>query len=184
MEDSKLVEDFINGNPEQKNIAFDRLFDKYYTQALKAAYLITGNTGDSENIVQDSFITCYQKLAKLKDPAKFKYWFFRIVTHNAWRYCNKRKQEQPVEKVFDDLAVSDDKSAFEILAEKEAATEMKKAVNQLPVKQKTIIILYYYNGFSVKDIAKIMRCPQGTVKSGLYNSRKKLKELISESGKE
>lgn len=179
LEDSKLIEIFLNSNPEQMNKAFGELFDKYYTEALKVAYLITGNMCDSENIVQDSFITCYGKLAKLKNPGKFKYWFFHILTRNAWRYCNKQKREQPVEEVFDDLAISNDKSAFEILAAKETSWEIKRAIEKLDTKQKTVIILYYYNEFSVSEIAEIMKCSQGTIKSRLYNSRKKLKQLIS-----
>lgn len=175
MEDRELIEKFLSGGGDE---AFGSLFEKYYPEALRTAYLISGSKCDSEYIVQDAFIICYEKLSKLKDPDKFRYWFFRILTREAWRQCKKIKREQPVEQVFDSAQVSDDKSAFEILAEQETASVVRTAIDKLDAKQKTAVVLYYYKEFSVGEIAEIMRCSQGTVKSRLYAARRNIgKEL-------
>lgn len=75
---------------------------------------------------------------------------------------------------------ADDKSAFQILEEQETANEIRAAIEKLNPKQKTAVVLYYYRDFSVAEIAEIMHCTQGTVKSRLFNARKNLgKELHS-----
>lgn len=175
MEDKELVAAVLNGNQE----AFGDLFEKYYAEALRAAYLITGNKCDSEYVVQDSFIRCYEKLSSLKNPERFRYWFFRILTKTAWRYCGKQKREQPVSEVFDSQIPSREKSSFEILAEQETSSEIKNAIEKLEPKQKTAVVLYYYNEFSVKEIAEIMHCTTGTVKSRLFCARKNLNKSLS-----
>ena len=175
MDDKELVTAFLNGNTE----AFSEIFEKYYGEALRMAYLITGSRCDSEYVVQDAFIKCYEKMRSLKNPEKFKYWFFRILTRTAWRYCGKQKREQPVDQLFDSEIISHDKSSFQILAEQETASEIKKAIEKLDPKQKTAVVLYYYNEFSVKEISEIMHCTQGTVKSRLFNARKNLGKILS-----
>lgn len=175
MEDRELIEKFLNGGGDEP---FGRLFEKYYPEALRTAYLISGSRCDSEYIVQDAFIICYEKLGSLKDPDKFRYWFFRILTREAWKQCKKAKREQPLEQVFDSKQVSGDKSAFEILAEQETASAIRTAINKLEVKQKTAVVLYYYKEFSIGEIAEIMCCSRGTVKSRLFAARRHLgKEL-------
>ena len=176
MEDSKLIAEILDGSEE----AFEILFDKYYSEGLRVAYLIVGNKCDSEYVVQDTFINCHTKLKSLKNPDRFRYWFFRILTRNAYKYCGKRKREQPLEQVYDNQMAADDKSAFQILAEQETANEIRAAIEKLNPKQKTAVVLYYYRDFSVAEIAEIMHCTQGTVKSRLFNARKNLgKELHS-----
>jgi RNA polymerase sigma factor (sigma-70 family) len=175
MEDKEIVNKILNGDPD----SFEKLFDKYYSEALRAAYLITGNKCDSEYVVQDTFIKSYEKLSSLKRPENFKYWFFRILTRTAWSYCKKQKKEQPVSEIFDKQSASHDKSSFQILAEQETSEEISRAIQKLDNKQKTVVILYYYNEFSVKEIAEIMRCSAGTVKSRLFFARKNLSKALS-----
>lgn len=173
--DRDLIETFLQGDAD----AFSQIFEKYYSEALRMAYLITNNRCDSEYVVQDAFIRCYEKLPSLKNPEKFKYWFFRILTRTAWRYCGRQKREQPVSQVFDSEIAADDKSSLEILAEQETSSELKAAVAKLNPKQKTAVVLYYYNEFSVKEIAEIMHCTQGTVKSRLFSARKNLSKILT-----
>ena len=175
MSDKDLIETFLQGDAD----AFSQIFEKYYGEALRMAYLITNNRCDSEYVVQDAFIRCYEKLPSLKNPEKFKYWFFRILTRTAWRYCGRQKREQPVPQVFDSEIAADDKSSLEILAEQETSSELKAAVAKLNPKQKTAVVLYYYNEFSVKEIAEIMHCTQGTVKSRLFSARKNLSKILT-----
>ena len=87
MDDETLVRAFQAGNLD----AFDELFVRYQTQTLRTAVLITGNYQDSENILQETFIKCYQSLPQLKNPAQFKTWLYRILTRTAWAYCKKQK---------------------------------------------------------------------------------------------
>lgn len=136
--------------------AFDELFVRYQTQTLRTAVLITGNYQDSENILQETFIKCYQSLPQLKNPAQFKTWLYRILTRTAWAYCKKQKKEQPVEEIYDvyQASLPLEKSSLELVTETEEQQRLLAAVSQLQPKQKTVIVLHYYNGFSIEEIAK------------------------------
>ena len=57
---------------------FDTLFETYQTEALRAAYLICGNRADAEDVVQDTFVKCYESMSQLHDPTRVKAWLFRI----------------------------------------------------------------------------------------------------------
>ena len=69
--------------------AFAWLFDRYQSKAFRAAYLISGNVADSEDIVQEAFVKCYLYREKLKDAKRFEGWLFQILTRTAWRHIKK-----------------------------------------------------------------------------------------------
>ncbi len=165
--------------------AFDQIFHTYKNKAIGTAYLITGNLSTSEDVVQEAFILCYTKIKSLKNPELFKPWFFKIVTRLSWKYSNYNKKITPVENIFEQAEMSVDIEKNSLNAfEKEEYEELYHSIDMLDNKSKTTIILFYFNDFSIREIAEIMGCFQGTVKSRLFNSRKKLKKLLYDFSKE
>ena len=73
MDEENIVRRMIDGDME----AFGTLMEQYEKPALRAAWLISGNAADSEDIVQETFTACYLNRKKLREPAAFKTWFFR-----------------------------------------------------------------------------------------------------------
>lgn len=147
--------------------AFDRLMEFYYPKILRMAYLISGSHADSEDIVQETFVLCWMNRKKIKEPEYFGNWLYKTLTREAWRYCRKNRKEQPVEEV---MMRSQEK-------------ELYKAIRNLPVKQRTAVVLYYFNQMSTREIAGIMGCLEGTVKSRLYTARANLKQELMEECK-
>ena len=143
MEEAELVRKMISGDKD----AFAGLMEIYQKQALRAAYLISGNYADSEDIVQETFTSCYINRKQIRDPEAFKGWFYKTLSRTAWRVCRKARREQPAEEV--------------------------------PVKQRTVIILYYYNEMTIKEIAASCGCLEGTVKSRLFHGKARLKEALT-----
>ena len=94
MDEENIVRRMINGDMD----AFGELMEKYERPALRAAWLISGNAADSEDIVQETFTACYLNRKKLRDPAAFKTWFYRILTRSAWKISRKSRKEQPEEE--------------------------------------------------------------------------------------
>ena len=176
MSDEMLVRAFQAGDTS----AFEELFMRYQTQALRSAVLITGNYYDGENVLQEAFIKCYRFLPKLKKTDQFKTWFYRILTRTAWAYCKKQKKEQPVEEIYDvyQASLPLEKSSLEIVAENEYQSNLLAAINRLNPKQRTVVILYYYDEFKVKKIAKATQTLPGTVKSRLFTARHNLQKLL------
>lgn len=165
--------------------AFGRIFDYYGTRLLRMAYLLTGNYADSEDIVQETFETCFFKCGDLKDCSRFTPWLYQILTRNAWRIGKKSRREEPVEELSDFYGPSGSGEAgqpLEILVEDESRAELWKAVLRLNRKMRTVVILYYYNDLSTKEIARIVHCLEGTVKSRLYTARKILERELREGG--
>lgn len=160
--------------------AFDVIFERYKNEAVRLAYMITGNRADSEDVVQETFIQCYRKIDKLKDPGCFRAWLFRILTRIAWKTYAHHKAEEPIENISEveilDLEQLD--SSLDVFLKSELSDTLYGAINKLDKKQKTVIILYYYNELSIKEIAKIMACQEGTVKSRLHTARKNLKNAF------
>ena len=76
--------------------AFDQLMGYYYPKVLRMAYLISGNHADSEDIVQETFVSCWMNRKKIKEPERFSSWLYRTLTREAWRICRKSRREQPV----------------------------------------------------------------------------------------
>lgn len=173
MEETELVRKMISGDRD----AFAGLMEIYQPQALRAAYLISGNHADSEDIVQETFVACYMNRRQIKNPEAFKGWFYKTLSRIAWRICRKKKREQPSEEVYPaDKAAPGEILGNYILKEEEQA--LYEAVLKLPVKQRTVIVLYYYNQMSVKEIAAACGCLEGTVKSRLFNGKARLREAI------
>jgi len=167
--------------------AFDQIFEKYKNEAVRTAYLITGRKSICEDIAQEAFIKCFKHISDLKNPNGFRAWFFRILTRTAWKYGRSASREIPTENMAERV----EESSLDLASEQYSAAEENRLlyseINHLAPKQKTVIILYYFNGLSTKEIAKVSGCLEGTVKSRLFSARKKLKsrlDSVYNSGKE
>ncbi|MEG2339088.1 MAG: RNA polymerase sigma factor, partial [Clostridium sp.] len=148
--------------------------------ALRTVYLMTGDAVSSEDIVQEVFVTCYSNIGKLRHPEYFKTWFFKILTRTTWQYMKKERRLVPSEDILEQ-ADQEGKKVWMVQArEREGSQKLYLEILQLEPKLQTTIILYYYSAFSVKEIAKVMGCLEGTVKSRLYTGRKKLQTSLIE----
>ncbi len=178
-----MEEEFIASMKEGNQESFNIIYEKYKDVAMRTAYLIVGNKADSEDIVQESFIRCYRYIHTLKNNEHFKSWFFRILTRTAWEYSKKKAKEVLQEDMSTYIREMVELSPSDILMEKEYSTIVMKFVESLPIKQREIIVLYYYNDFSTKEIAAILGCFEGTVKSRLFTARRRLKQVLLNSQK-
>lgn len=155
--------------------AFEQLFELYKSKALRTVYLMTRDKDISEDIVQEVFVSCYTSIKRLQNPEYFKTWFYRMLTRTTWRYMEKEKRLIPVEDIFEKFEDNHEKSPLEKLEQKESSELLYQEILRLQPKLQTTLVLYYYNEFSVKEIAQTMGCLEGTVKSRLYTGRRRLK---------
>lgn len=173
-------EDIIRKVKEGDMKAFEQLFELYKRSAKQLAYMITGSLADSEDVVQEAFIQCYRKISQLKELPLFQSWFYRILTRIAWKYCKYHKEVQPVEKIAeaDIMEGIPANSAADRILKNEESELLYRAISRLDKKQRTVIVLYYYNDLPLKEISLIMGCSEGTVKSRLHTARKNLKGAL------
>lgn len=172
--------ELVNNVKKGDMVAFEELFDLYKYKALRTVYSMTRDKDVSEDIVQEVFVTCYTTIKNLQNPEYFKTWFYRILTRTTWRYMDKERKLLPVQDIFKKSEDNYENSSLEVLEQKQSSELIFQEVLKLKPKIKATLILYYYNEFSIKEIAQIMECLEGTVKSRLYTGRRKLKVNIVE----
>lgn len=140
---AELVIKLQNGDKS----AFEELFELYKTNAVKTAYLLTGNRALADDIAQEAFVQCYLKINDLKNPLQFKTWFFKILTRIAWRMNTKEKSAVPVKNIFEVMPCSNDQSIENNFIKKETSKKIMAAIDNLDYKQRTVVLLYYYKSF-------------------------------------
>lgn len=178
MDEVDLIRECKKGNLD----AFSSLFEKYGRKAVRTVFLITGRSDIAEDIVQEAFIQCYLKIKKLRTPETFQAWFYRLLTRISWRYCSREKKhprlensDYPSRELFiDDFTLS------EVIEAKEVKQLIGKALDKLSIPMKTTIILFYFNELSIREIAQVMGCFEGTAKSRLHNARKLLEKELQQ----
>lgn len=130
----------------------------------RLAYTIVENDADA----QDAIVKAFGNIQRLRKKTSAKSWLMQILVNSAHDIVRKRSKWKIVEKQLDDTAVTE---AFE-------SDEMLPIVMELKEEFREIIILYYYEEFSVGEISRMLKIPTGTVKSRLARGRDKLSTIL------
>ena len=173
MDAKETAEQMLKGGRRE----FESIVEIYYPKAMRLAYLISGSYADSQDIVQEAFTSCYINRGKIKEPQYFERYLYKTLSRKAWSYCKKMRREQPVEEIFDENT-ADNFSVAEDFVQRQENRQIFSIILSLPIKQRTAVILYYYNNLSTKEIAKITGSFEGTVKSRLFSARKSIKKQL------
>ena len=160
--------------------AFDAIFAAYQKQAVRTAALITGEVSLAEDVAQEAFVNCLLHIKDLKEPNRFKPWFFRTLTRCAWKAMEEKTPTvdwgEALEKVMPSAPDT-------YPSEKEAVYErLYQALDGLGKKQRTTIILYYFNDLSIREIAEATSSLEGTVKTRLFAAKRRLKRVLEADG--
>lgn len=165
--------------------AFEELFDIYHNKLYRMAYLICNNHADSEDVVQETFLKCYLNRGKLKDSACFDSWLCQILIRTAWKIGKASKREEPVEELWkQEVSEGYEADPLDQLLASQQREIVWEAVRGLPIKQRTTVVLYYYNQLTTKEVARAMGCLEGTVKSRLHAARRNLEGKLGNEAKE
>lgn len=174
MNEPELIISIQNGDSD----SFRKLFDLYKNKAVRTAYHITGSQASAEDVAQEAFVKCYFEIGKLRNPECFKTWFYRLLVRIAWRYAEIEKKNVPVENIFEESKTSAGESIEQQYLETELSNMLYKQIQKLDKKKRTTVMLFYYSELSTKEIARVMGCLEGTVKSRLHFARKILKRNL------
>ena len=143
-------------------------FTKLVLESEKTLYRVSmsmlKNESDCEDAVQTAILTAYEKLGTLKNEEFFKTWLVRILINVCNKQLNERKRFVAIQECMETAA-----------ATTEINIDVKMALKQLPLKIREVVVLYYMEDFSVKEIKAILNIPEGTVKSRLSKGRELLK---------
>ena len=155
-----------------KKDAFTRLVLQNQTAMFRTARAIVSTDEDAEDAVQSAICTAFTKLDALRDPAKFKSWILRIVVNNCYDLCRKYRPITDLSEVQDFLP-ADDPDPTERLS-------LWEAVLSLNPEMRSVVTLFYYDGFSIREISRTLGISDVAVKTRLSRSRKQLRLLLAD----
>lgn len=169
--DELLMEAYRDGDQS----AFPPLVHRY--QNLLYGYLMrmVHNSEIAEDCFQETFLRVHRKAHTYRPGAPFKSWLYTIATRIAidrMRYNARRPQTRSLE--YDDPAQPDAHDPSEDAARKELKQTVQAAIEQLPPQQRAALVLAYYQGHTYPEVADIMGCSLGTVKTHMSRALKKL----------
>jgi len=137
-----------------------------------AAYSVLKNNDDIADAVQDAILKAYTHLDSLKNRDKFRPWIMKIVHNTAIEYIRKKRDEIDIDTYAENLPDSSDG------VDPETKITVRQAVDSLSRQLREVIILFYYDNCSVKEIAKITSKPESTIRVQLLRGRKMLAQLL------
>lgn len=163
--------------------AFEQLYQACYRMVFFQANKILGNEDEAQSVVQDVFVTVFRSIHRLLDPEALRSWIGGITV----RLALKRRQQlrSSRELVLEEEAMLDilntggqEGSPEEDLCRQDTGRILGELVDELPQEQRETVMLFYYDQCAVKEIAQIMSCAEGTVKSRLNYARRQLEKRI------
>ncbi len=172
-------------------------FESYLTPILTAAYgtalHLTRNRDDAEDLVQEAALQAFRAFDSFQEGTNFKAWFFRILTNlfiNAYRKRQRTPQTHTLSDPEDAPALYLFKRTQEIgihartpdpaalVLERVEAEQVHQAIAMLPEDYRVVSILYFMEELSYQEIAEIVGCPVGTVRSRLHRGRRMLQKAL------
>lgn len=141
---------------------------------------ILKNDADCEDAVSEAIVKAFSNLDSLKKDEYAKTWLTRILIHECFHIRKQRKKITLFSKEGESVLENRETAGLRDAPDMENYSELYQVMGRLKKNQRLTIILYYYEGYSVKEIASIMEVTQGTVKSRLGRARSQLKQYLQE----
>lgn len=161
--------------------AFIKLMEKYTQDMYKVAKSRLNSEEDIGDAIQETILSAYKNICVLKNTNYFKTWLIRILINKCNDIIANNKNIVYVEEYYENSInnnISQNKNEFENnIAFKEVLEELSEAY-------RTVVVLYYVNGFNTREISEILNEKEGTIKSRLSRAREKLREFYLEGNNE
>ena len=149
---------------------------EHYVELYRYAYRLTGSAADAEDLVQQAFLQAQRKLSQVREPGKARGWLFAVLRSCHGKAC-RRKRPVPAA----DVGLEVDQTAGNMPAADRLETEdLQQALDQLSEEHKTILLLFYFEEQSYKEIAAQLEIPLGTVMSRLSRAKSLLRTALTD----
>jgi RNA polymerase sigma-70 factor (ECF subfamily) len=174
-EDAELVARILEGDLK----SFEALYLTYTRPVYHTALAISGDSGAAEEILQDTFVRAHRAMSRVDASVSLAPWLHRIAVNLSYNWTHRHRHwaldiDAWVERLIAGPAASPERAA--------EGTELQEVVREalatLGFKHRTVLVLFYLQGFNLAEIAYIMDCPVGTVKSRLHYACKSLRKQL------
>jgi RNA polymerase sigma-70 factor (ECF subfamily) len=183
--DEELVARSVGGDAD----SFNELILRWERPIYALAYRTIGREEDARDVCQETFLRAYRALPGFRGQAKFSSWLYRIAL-NLCRDWVRRERRTPVVQPPEDgdlmelaAAAEPSESIEDLVARKDLARAVERAMALLPEEQRTAIVLKEYHGLTFQEIADLVGCPLSTVKTRLYQGLTVLRRELARGAK-
>lgn len=172
MLDQKLIENAKDGN----RWAMEQLLSNNYHIVYGYLLKLSMNEEAAKDITQEVMVKAITHIHKFKGNSKFSTWLVSIASNT---YKDSLKKNRAVPTVMEELNLISTENTEEAAIQREHIQQLKKSLLELPENQRKVFILKHYYNYSYEEIAKILDCPLGTVRSKLHYCILKLKGMMN-----
>ncbi len=185
VEGPMVAEDGSSESVESSRSVFESLLKPILGRAYRAAMSLTGSQADAEDLVQEAALAAYRRFETFTPGTNFKAWFLRILT-NAF-YMHTRRERRlasalelgaTTESLPAAGSLGPAPTPAGVVGSRLAIEQIMQAIQTLPPDYRTVATLYFVEDMSYHDIAAILDCPIGTVRSRLHRGRRLLRAAL------
>jgi RNA polymerase sigma-70 factor (ECF subfamily) len=187
------VEALVSRARAGDDAAFEALVGKYQDRIYNYVARMVHDPTDAQDVAQETFVRAYQALPAFRGASSFQTWLYRIASNLAIDTARSHRRRswstvsinEPINgeehsELGRDLEDEVSLGPEEELEAKQIRQQVREAIAELSDKLRPVIILYDLQGMSYQEIAQILGCPLGTVKSRLFNARNQLREKLKD----
>lgn len=185
-EDTQLILQAKQGD----TVAFERLVYRYDKRVLSIAGTYVNSADEVKDIYQEVFLRVFKGLPKFEERSQFSTWLHRITTNVCLTHKTrmKRRAHTSLDKELDGEegqttmleTISNDDSTDQHAINSEISLHVQEALDKLSPQQRFVFTLRHYQGYKLKEIAKMMGCTEGTVKKYLFTATRKMRDELRE----
>jgi RNA polymerase sigma-70 factor (ECF subfamily) len=169
---------------------FEELLSPILPMAYGTAVRLSGDRTEAEDLIQDAALLAYRAFASFERGTNFKAWFFRILTNAFYSRYRKDKHEKanfstedvPALYLYNKTAEAGlhgrDSDPASAIMDKLDTEQVSAALKELPEEYRLVATLYFIEDFSYQQIAEVLECPVGTVRSRLHRGRRMLQKAL------
>lgn len=172
--DEKLVQQALKDNKK----AWLQLIQRYERTIYNYALRMVSHRDDALDLMQDVFMSVFRNLASWRGDSSFKTWMMTIAHHRCVEYYRRRKQDHDTSDFADHMSDTDWDNPEGVYIGQQRVQKLVRAMQYLPLEQRLVVELKFFQHLALADIAEQLRVPLNTVKSRLYGAVAKLQELV------
>ena len=168
---------------EEDTEAFGLLVQKYQDRVYSTVLHLVGCEDDARDVVQDAFVRAFEALDAFQHQAAFYTWLYRIAVNTAISFLRRKKPVLSIDSLatgtaWEPAENSDDADPTACAERDEASCQVRAALARLSDEHRTVLVLREFEGQTYEEIAAVLECPLGTVRSRLFRARMELRGLL------
>lgn len=166
------------GQTAREAVEFEQRVRACHRLVFHVAHAVLRDRADAEEVVQDTFFRAYRKLGRLREPEKFRSWVARMSYRLALNRCRASTRSRKRDTLWFETGVTAPASVENLLEQRQFHRRLREAIHRLPKKLRAVLLLSAVQELETRDIAAVLRIPEGTVRSRLHLARKALLEVF------